>query len=166
MSTSRQEEEQVMEQGQEQEQQEQQEQEQRTYAHATRKRRRTPTTNPQEHRSRETHAANAIPPAPQNDEDDAPFKICTRAHLWTTTDDLHQTRLNKTTSAVVHFPRYSNVDSLDLIEALEEAGFTLHHVKAVQRCPQPDVFNVTFYTPELREHFISIRRLLNSLTQL
>ena len=133
----------------------------RTYAQAIRKK----PKQPQETRPQETsepdhpqETRRAAPPEPAPHEDNEPYLIRTRDALWTTTEDLHQTRLLESSSAVLHFPRYSNIDAVDLINALEEIGLCSRYVKAVQRCPQPDVFNVTFHSPRIREYFLSIGR--------
>ena len=125
----------------------------RTYAQAIRRK----TKPSQEPRPQETCPQETTEPAqPQEtrrptpletapNEDNEPYLIRTRDALWTATEDLHQTRLLKSSSAVLHFPRYSNIDAVALINALDEIGLCSRYVKAVQRCPQPDVFNVTFH---------------------
>ena len=133
----------------------------RTYAQAIRRKTKpSQETRPQETtepaQPQETRRATPLEPAPN--EDNEPYLIRTRDALWTTTEDLHQTRLLKSSSAVLHFPRYSNIDAVDLINALDEIGLCSRYVKAVQRCPQPDVFNVTFHSPRIREYFLSIGR--------
>ena len=129
----------------------------RTYAQAIR--RTTKTKLPQEitEPTQPQETRRATPPE-QAPNEDGPFLIQTRDALWTTTEDLHQSRLLKSSSAVLHFPRYSNIDAVDLINALDEIGLCSRYVKAMQCCPQPDVFNVTFHTPRIRKYFLYIGR--------
>ena len=131
----------------------------RTYAQAIRKKTKPPQeTHPQEGTEPDPPQETTRLTLPEQDDADEPYLIHTRENLWRTTEDLHQTRLLKSSSAVLHFPRYSNIDAVDLINALEEIGLCSRYVKAVQCCPQPDVFNVTFHTPRIRECFLSIGR--------
>ena len=81
----------------------------RTYAQAIRKNTKlSQETCPQETteptQSQETRCAT---PPEQTPNEDEPFLIRTREALWTTTEDLHQSRLLKSSSAVLHFPRYT-----------------------------------------------------------
>ena len=75
----------------------------RTYAQAIRKKTKPPQeTRPQETTEPTQETRHATPPE-QSPNDDEPFLIRTRDALWTTTEDLHQSRLLKSSSAVLHF---------------------------------------------------------------
>ena len=72
--------------------------------------------------------------------------------------DLPSTSLLTSKPSEQNCEKLRNIDAVDLINALKEIWLCSRFVKAVQRCPQPNVFNVTFHTPRIREYFLSIGR--------
>ena len=105
------------------------------YAQAIRKK----TKPPQETHPQETHpqeGTEQAPPqetthltCPEQDDADEPYLIRTRENLWTTTEDLHQTRLLKSSSAVLHSPVIVTLMLSTLLMLLKKLASVLDMLK-------------------------------------